>query len=240
MDNAVITKKESNSKENLSYIHWQNLVIGYGDHPLSKAFSGEFVEPGIYAILGPNGCGKTTLLKTFIGLNKPLDGKIELLGGQTSSTPRIAYVPQFSKVNHYFHITIKDFVSQGFGPNHKTKPSDNATLHNLLSEWQLPLADDKKFHELSGGQKTRAMVARAILAQPQILFMDEPLASLDACCQLQLMSFLYEWARTKQICVVMIEHHLQEYLRYIDGEIVFSKGHDEERSYVSFQMRSKR
>jgi ABC-type Mn2+/Zn2+ transport system ATPase subunit len=106
---------------------------------------------------------------------------------------------------------------------------------DLLDFWQLRKDAQRSFHLLSGGQKTRALVARAIAATPRILFLDEPLASLDSCCQRQLMESLHEMAHTKGMCVVMIDHHFGQYENLLSGKITFARGHDVETCTVHFE-----
>jgi ABC-type Mn2+/Zn2+ transport system ATPase subunit len=222
----------------MSTIAWENLVVGYSDkRPLTYAFSGQIKTPGIYAITGQNGCGKSTLLKTWLGLIKPLSGKITIgntpLPTHHNISQGIAYVPQFHSVNQYFHITVSDFIKQGYGPNYKVTESDVQKISQLLLQWQLAGFEKKSFHQLSGGQKVRSMLVRAIISKPRLLFLDEPLASLDVCCQLQLMDTLKELVTAHQMCVFMVDHHFENFESYITQKIVFSRKHDEERSFVA-------
>jgi ABC-type Mn2+/Zn2+ transport system ATPase subunit len=213
------------------YLTWENLVSGYQrNDPLHVPFSGEIRTPGIYAILGPNGCGKSTLMKSWLGLMKPLQGNVTLndspVQGAQHMAQGIGYVPQFHKVNRYFHITVQDFVKQGFGPQHKNTPETQARIEQLLVQWQLDGYAQRSFHDLSMGQKTRAMVARTIVTPPKLLFLDEPLASLDRCCQWTLMKTLQNLTLEKNVCVFMIEHHLENFEEMIAGKVVFERTHD--------------
>ncbi|BBH53455.1 metal ABC transporter ATP-binding protein [Fluviispira sanaruensis] len=221
----------------MSYLSWENLAVGYPNkHPLIHPFSGEVNQPGIYAVVGQNGCGKSTLLKTWLGLIKPLRGKVCInnmpIPNAHDISQGIAYVPQFHAVNRYFHLTVQDFVKQGFGPHHNLMESDIEKILNTLTEWQLAGYEKRSFHELSGGQKTRAMIARAIISKPKMLFLDEPLASLDSCCQLQLMDTLFELSKEKKVCIFMIDHHFENFESYISGKITFTRRHDQETSVV--------
>lgn len=221
----------------MSTLAWTDLEIGYNDkNNLIYPCSGEISKPGIYAILGQNGCGKSTLLKTWLGLLPPLHGTITL---QNSPLPHhhdisqgIAYVPQFHTVNKFFHISVFDFIKQGFGPHHTHTKQDKLHIEQLLSDWQLSGYLHRSFHELSGGQKVRCMLVRAIVSNPKLLFLDEPLASLDVCCQQQLMDTLQSLVTNKHIYVFMIDHHFERYSRYITGKILFQKHHDDTLSTV--------
>ncbi len=221
----------------MSTLAWQNLEIGYNNKQnLIYPFSGEISVPGIYAILGQNGCGKSTLLKTWIGLIPPISGKITLqdapLPYHHDISQGIAYVPQFHTVNKYFHISVFDFIKQGFGPNHKITNQDKLNIEQKLADWQLSGYQHKSFHDLSGGQKVRCMLIRAIVSNPKILFLDEPLASLDICCQQQLMDALKDLVLHKKVFIFMVDHHFEKYSQYITAKICFHKHHDDALSSV--------
>lgn len=221
----------------MSLFEWQNLVVGYHTkHPLTYPFSGAVSKAGIYAITGQNGCGKSTLLKTWLGLQDPLAGGVYLHGAPLNpkKLKGVAYVPQFHSVNRFFHISVANFVKQGFGPHHVSTPSDDAQVDALLQQWQLGDYRNRSFHLLSGGQKVRCLVARALISKPQILFLDEPLASLDNCCRKQLMDTLKQLVETQSVCVFMIDHHFDNYANYIESRIDFQREHDNETATVSF------
>ena len=225
----------------MKFIKWNNVVLGYQSTALNYPFSAEVNESGIYVVSGQNGSGKTALIKTSLGLLKPISGSVRIfqkdLNKNKNILKNISYVPQFSKVNSFFHIGLSDFVIQGLGPKPKiSKKELNLELENLLAEWQLLAIKNKSFHELSGGQKTRALIVRALIRQPKILFLDEPLSSLDPCCQKQLMKTLYELSELNGICVIMIEHHYKSYTDFLTGFVNFNREHDTITSKVDFQL----
>ncbi len=225
----------------MSYLKWDKLVLGYSKQtPLNIPFSGEILNSGIYPILGQNGCGKSTLLKTWLGLIPPIHGGLERndksLEPEKSLTQGVSFVPQFHNVNKYFSISVFDFVAQGFGPDFSSKLSEKQKnkIHEHLKEWQLSGFENTSFHELSGGQKTRALVVRAFLSHPKILFLDEPLASLDSCCRDRLMEKLYLLSQKSHMCVLLVDHHLDKFQKYFTKTIRFEKNHDENISQISF------
>lgn len=218
-------------------LFWENLEIGYpGGTSLIYPFSGQISHAGIYAIVGQNGCGKSTLLKTWLGLIPPLRGKLSLQNSPISTQPGlshgVAYVPQFHAVNKYFHISVVDFIKQGFGPNHKMTEDDKFTISQLLVDWQIRGGLNQSFHELSGGQKVRCMLVRAIVSKPKILFLDEPLASLDVCCQHQLMETLDDMVLNQGVTVLMVDHHLDVFSNFITHNLEFHRHHDDVKSSV--------
>jgi ABC-type Mn2+/Zn2+ transport system ATPase subunit len=218
---------------------WENLVVGYQNRSaLNRPFSGQLEDGGIYAIMGPNGCGKSTLLKTWLGLIPTWSGKVHINGAlpQEGTLP-LAYVPQSQQINKYFHISVQDFVMQGFGRHPPPKAEALQRVLTALVQWELSADAQKSFHLLSGGQKTRAMVARAILSNPKMIFLDEPLANLDACCQEQLMDTLHVLAHKNNICVVMVDHHFEAYEKFLSARFLFERSHNEEICTIRFEPR---
>lgn len=223
----------------MKFIKWNKVVIGYRREALNFPFSAEVSQSGIYVVSGQNGSGKTALIKTSLGLLSPISGSVKIfqkdLHKHKNILKNISYVPQFSKVNSFFHIGLSDFVLQGLGPKfHLSKKDLTLKLETLLEQWQLLALKDKSFHELSGGQKTRALIVRALIRNPKILFLDEPLSSLDPCCQNQLMTTLYDLSHDDGICVIMIEHHFKNFMDFLTGSINFNRDHDTIISKIDF------
>ena len=217
----------------MNLLNIKNLVVGYHSEPLNYPVSFNVTKNGLYAIRGQNGCGKSTFLKTIIGLNKPLKGQIIFKKEKTNlEIPKFSYVPQFHSVNKFFHLPVLEFVKQGFGPNFKIEQKHHDLIKSLLHEWELNLYSNKSFHELSGGQKTRALLVRAFATQAKILFLDEPLSSLDVCCQAHLMQTLSTYVKKHNYCVFIIDHHIDKFKHMITHYLDFDKAHDDPKSHI--------
>ncbi len=219
-------------------ISWKNLEVGYASKKsLTYPSSASISQPGIYAISGPNGAGKSTFLKTILGLIKPIKGNISFCHTEASQHStlgcHIAYVPQFHTVNQFFHIKVLDFVCQGFGPNFTPNKAQLKLVQTLLSEWQLHTLQSNSFHDLSGGQKARCLIVRALIAEPQYLFLDEPMSHLDSCCQQQLFQTLQNSVAEKGCLVFMIDHHLENYSKFVKQKIIFHKHHDDIKYHIA-------
>ena len=163
---------------------------------------GDFV-----ALLGPNGGGKTTLLKLMLGLLKPERGVIRIFGeSPRESSHRIGYMPQHLHFNQSFPISVLDVVLMG-----RLRPSrawsrytqkDRTAAQQALERVEMGESANRRVGELSGGQQQRVFIARALVDEPEVLFLDEPTASVDSKHQTDLFDILKELNETVTIIVV--------------------------------------
>ncbi len=154
------------------------------------------VEPGsLLAVVGPNGAGKSTLLKLMAGLLQPWSGRIEILGAPAGrEARRVAYVPQAELVDWAFPVTVEDVVMMGRYPRlgrlHRPGVDDRRAATGALE--QVNMADHARTQvgRLSGGQRRRVFLARALAAEPDLFLLDEPVTGIDATTQELLMDLL--------------------------------------------------
>ena len=175
---------------------WLNgVTAGYEHRPALERVD-LAVEPGtLLAIVGPNGAGKSTLLKLMAGLLTPWQGRIEVLGESPGKQAhRIAYVPQAEMVDWAFPVTVADVVMMGrypaLGPLRRAGPDDRAAVTKALE--QVSIADQRhvQIGRLSGGQRRRVFLARALAADPEVYLLDEPVTGVDPTTQEELMDLL--------------------------------------------------
>lgn len=183
---------------------------------LAFAYNGETVLRDVYldvrqgdfmAVIGPNGGGKTTLLKLMLGILKPDRGTIRIFGTQPrKAASRIGYVPQDIHVNRGFPISVQDVVRmgrmKGGGGLRSFSKEDRSVIQEALERVEMWDLRSRRMDELSGGQRQRVYLARALVSEPEILFLDEPMSSVDTKGQTSFYDFLLELNRTVTIVVV--------------------------------------
>ncbi|MBT8764491.1 ABC transporter ATP-binding protein [Desulfohalobiaceae bacterium Ax17] len=195
---------------NSPVIELRNVSLAYGDHLILEDVDlrvehGEFV-----AILGPNGGGKTTLLKIILGLLKPDKGQVLVFGQEPhKSYKRIGYVPQHRPDRDLFPITVLGVVLMGLGSRRLgftfgRKEKKQAYL--ALEKVGMHKLAHSRINELSGGQKQRVLVARALVSEPELLIFDEPTASIDP----QGKQCIYEFLANlgEEVTVLVVTHDL--------------------------------
>lgn len=163
----------------------ENITVGYDDHPqVLKNVNLSVFENDFLGIIGPNGGGKTTLLKTILGLMKPIKGSIRFLDERkTISQLNIGYLPQINRIDKSFPISVFDVILSGIALSSKFRLSYSLEQKERAKEvaGQMGLTKQlkKSIGELSGGQIQRAMLGRAIVDRPKLLILDEPNSYVD-------------------------------------------------------------
>lgn len=182
-----------------------DVSAGYGQRVALEHVS-LAVEPGsLLAVVGPNGAGKSTLLKLMAGLARPWTGRIEVLGQPPGrEAKRVAYVPQAELVDWAFPVTVEDVVTMGrfprLGPVRRPGPDDRRAVRQALEQVGMAHHLQTQIGRLSGGQRRRVFLARALAAEPDLFLLDEPVTGIDPTTQELLMGLLEaEAARGKTV-----------------------------------------
>lgn len=194
----------------------ENLTLSYQRHPAVHHLRGEFTRAGMYAVTGPNGGGKSTLIKALAGLLRPDEGRIE----HQFDRHEIGYIPQLAEVERSVPATVLQLVSMGlwrqcgrFGHIHSA-----ARQQAIESLWQVGLRgmEQRLVSELSAGQLQRALFARLILQDPSLILLDEPFSALDESTMRHLFSLLHQWhAQGKTIiCVLHDMEQIRQHFPY--------------------------
>jgi zinc transport system ATP-binding protein len=190
-----------------SLLALRDVVFAYDREPILDRVSLEVGRRDFLAVVGPNGGGKTTLLKVMLGLLTPQEGTVERGVRRRSG---LGYVPQFATFDRDFPLRVADVVRMGRlglrGPWRRYDASDRDAVDAALDRLGLTHLAGAAIGELSGGQLQRTLIARALAGQPEALLLDEPLASVDAEFREVLVETLAELHRT--LPVVVVTHDL--------------------------------
>ena len=176
----------------------------------------EIHQNDFLAIIGPNGGGKTTLLKVILGLLKPDGGKISY-PGLSNKNKNIGYIPQYSVFDKNFPINVTDLVMMGRLSSKKIfkfyNKEDREIAAHYLEMMKLSHLAKNPINALSGGQLQRVLIARALAGKPEIIMMDEPAASIDKQSEIQLSEIIQEL--NKSIPVVIVTHDITAIAPYV-------------------------
>jgi len=201
----------------MAVVEISNLSFAYDKQMVLEDINLLVEEKDFLAIIGPNGGGKSTLLKLILGINTLDKGKITVLGkSPKQSLTKIGYVPQNTNVNTDFPIKVIEVVMMGHVEG--KRPLFGYGQHEVLCAMgaleQVGMADfaQTKIGSLSGGQRQRVMIARALCAHPQILVLDEPTSSIDITGQREIYELLKEL--NEYITVIVVSHDISVILEY--------------------------
>ena len=200
-------------------IDLKDIWVSYGGVTVLESVNLTVKDKDFLAIIGPNGGGKSTLLKVILGLIRPDKGSVNLLGGRPAKTRKdVGYVPQYHSSNLDFPITVWDVVLMGRlshkGPLQRyTEDDRNAATEALNTVGMLDLKD-RQIGELSGGQKQRVFIARSLVTKPKLLILDEPSTGIDSRMQKEFYELLNKLK--SEIAIVMVTHDISAISVYVD------------------------
>jgi zinc transport system ATP-binding protein len=192
--------------ESQPLIEVRHITFGYGREVVLDEVDLAVSRGDFLAVIGPNGGGKTTLLKVILGLLRPWSGEvIRHLGARKG---QLGYVPQFSTFDRNFPMQVSDMVLMGkLGERGFFKPyrrEDREAVARVIERLRLTAVARKPVSEISGGQLQRVLIARALVGSPEVLFLDEPTASIDAESRETLQELLRELHA--EIPIVVVTH----------------------------------
>ena len=204
----------------------KNIWFAYNGQTVLEDVSLDIRQGDFIAMIGPNGGGKTTLLKLMLGLLKPDKGAIRVLGDFTEkASHHIGYVSQDVHINRSFPITAIDVVLMGkLEPNRrwaKSSLQDRTDALDALERMEIADYAGSKIDALSGGQRQRVFIARALVTRPKILLLDEPTASIDTKGQAEFYMLLKEL--NKDITILVVSHDLVAISTYVKSVACVNK-----------------
>jgi zinc transport system ATP-binding protein len=196
----------------------EDIWVRYDGLPVLEDISLSVREQDFIGIIGPNGGGKTTLLKVFLGLVEPSRGRVTVLG-RTPQEARgaVGYVPQHTELDHSFPISVWDVAMMGRlgrrGLLRRYTGEDRRAVEDALRQVDMLRHRDRQIGKLSGGERQRVYVARALATRPQILLLDEPTASVDT----RVMGSIYEVLKelNRQVTIILVSHDIGVVSSYV-------------------------
>jgi ABC-type Mn2+/Zn2+ transport system ATPase subunit len=180
-------------------VRLRSVAAGYGERTALEDVNLEVGAGELVAIVGPNGAGKSTLLKVVGGILRPWSGSVEVLGAPAGREARkVAYVPQAELVDWHFPVSVSGVVMMGryplLGPGRRPGPADHEAVRGAIERVGMTDHARTQIGDLSGGQRRRAFLARAIASDANLFLLDEPVTGVDATSQRVIMDLLAELA----------------------------------------------
>jgi zinc transport system ATP-binding protein len=204
-------------------ININNLSFDYGDNQVLCAVNLEVKDGDFLAIIGPNGSGKTTLLRLILGLEKAKNGTIKLLGELIENFKdhkKLGYMPQkATHFNNNFPATVLEIVMMGL-INQKSKwrffkAADRQKALDALAKVEMVDLSQRRIGELSGGQQQRVLIAKALISNPKVLFLDEPTTGIDPGSQSRFYKLLGKLNQSG-ITIILVSHDVGRVTKYVN------------------------
>lgn len=221
------TSKERESNEEV--VGARNLEVGYKDKVVwrdanFKVKRGEFI-----AVIGPNGAGKTTMFRLLLGLQKPMKGELKLFGKPpTRGSSQIGYVPQRHTIDNDTNIECIELVRLAYNGNKlgftiSSSKEKEVALKALSDVGAADLAN-KSLASLSGGELQRIFLAEALVSNPEVLLLDEPLSNLDLRRAKELVELINKVAKERNVTVFLVAHDINPLIQFLDKIIYIANG----------------
>jgi zinc transport system ATP-binding protein len=201
-----------------SIIQINGLCAGYEEKTVLNQVNLKVYERDFLGIIGPNGGGKTTLIKCILGLHKPNQGKIQFFKeGKEVSEINMGYLPQYNSIDKKFPISVYEVVLSGLSKQksifHKFSKEQQEQVHQIIAQMGLEGLEKRAIGELSGGQLQRALLGRALVSNPEIVILDEPNTYIDKRFEAKLYSLLEEI--NKERAILLVSHDIGTVLKNV-------------------------
>lgn len=213
-----------------------DLAIGYA-RPIIEGISTAFPKNTLTQIIGANGSGKTTFIKTLIGILRPLKGSIFLYGEDVTGSPErigrhVGYVPQIFTPSYFpYPVSVEELIEssyllyRGRWPRTLSSHEVRRRIEEVLDLVELDKGiRNKSFWKLSGGERQRVLIARALVHEPEILILDEPFSSVDPAGRISLASTIIKLLKSKSTTVIMSSHDPTLLLQRTDNLLLLGNG----------------
>jgi len=211
-------------------IRIENLEKRYGKVEALQGITLELSSSEILAMVGPSGCGKTTLLRVIAGFESPDEGKV-LIDGVEVSTPAHMVAPYkrglsmiFQELALWHHMRVSEHIEFVLKKARRSKKALRLETQGILQDVNLNDHHRRYPHELSGGEKQRLAIARALASKPIYLLMDEPFSNLDSILKEELQGLVVGLKKRTQMGIIYVTHNVEEALVLADRIAIMNQG----------------
>ena len=216
---AVLPQGQDVSADSALTLH--ELTISYRGHPAVHHLSGRFATGRLTAVVGPNGAGKSTLLSALSGVLRRFEGRIE-----RNPALRLAYLPQVSGLDRSFPLCVADLVASGLwsrlGSFGGLRPAHRERIAVALQAVGLGGFESRWLGELSAGQVQRALFARVLVQDAELILLDEPFNAIDARTTADLLALLQRW-RAEARTVIAVLHDMEQVRQHFDETLLLAR-----------------
>jgi manganese/zinc/iron transport system ATP- binding protein len=204
-----------------------DLTVAYQSNPVVEDVSFDLPTGCLAAMVGPNGAGKSTVLKACLNLLPKISGQIQIYGEAFSKKrPQVAYVPQRESVDWDFPVNVLDVVAMGayrtLGWFRRVNSQTKQAALEALERVGMAEFADRQISQLSGGQQQRVFLARALVQEADLFFLDEPFAAVDAATEQAVVELLRDLRKRGATCLV-VHHDLATVPQYFDWVVLLNK-----------------
>ncbi|MDO5695926.1 MAG: ABC transporter ATP-binding protein [Eubacteriales bacterium] len=214
----------------MSTVDLQNIKKSFGDVEVIKSFNATFEDGEFVTLLGPSGCGKTTLLRMVAGFEKPTSGQL-CIGGKIMSSDQVFVPPEKRQIGMVFqsyavwpHMNVFDNIAYPLKIQKMNKQVIKEKTDRVLKVVHLDKYRDRFPSQLSGGQQQRIALGRALVAEPELLLLDEPLSNLDAKLRDSMRYEIKKISKELGITVIFVTHDQTEAMTMSDKIIILNRG----------------
>lgn len=200
-------------------LSFESVSLGYGGVPVLEDLSFEIADGDFMGIVGPNGVGKTTILRVMLGLLTPIRGAIRQRGHGGADVCHFGYVPQRETLDDRYPFTVEGVVLMGryrrIGLVRRPSDDDRREVAKALQFVGMESRGERLFRELSGGQRQRTLLARALTGEPDLLILDEPVSGLDLAGNAAIMGLVHRLHAEQGMTIVMVSHELNTVVNWV-------------------------
>ena len=195
----------------------KDVTLGYENKVVAKNLNFKIDQGDYLCVVGENGTGKSTLIKTLLGLIKPLNGEV-IANVQGKNHKGVGYLPQQTQAQKDFPASVWEVVLSGVLNNDHRCPfynkKDKAEAEKNMEKLNILYLKKRCYRELSGGQQQRVLLARALCATDSVLILDEPVTGLDPAASMELYETIKDLNKKENVTIIMVSHDIKNALNY--------------------------